>query len=214
MTAAMEEALGRLRLREQAMTARAEASERLSGEIIASLTSGLLVVGDDRRVKSLNPAGRRLLGHAGGGLERRPQRRAARRAAPLAARHRGVPRHRAAGAPPHGPHRRRATIARRISASRCRRSATRARHAARRDLPLQRSDRHRRARGAAAAEGQPGAGRRADRGHRARVPQRPGDDPRLRAAARSRSAAAGHASLRASASATRPTRSAPSCATS
>src|SRR5437868_8852742 len=62
MTAAMEEALARLRLREQAMTARAEASERLSGEIIASLTSGLLVVGEDRRVKSLNPAGRRLLG--------------------------------------------------------------------------------------------------------------------------------------------------------
>ena len=62
MTAAMEDALARLRVREQAMTARAEASERLSGEIIASLTSGLLVVGDDRRVKSLNPAGRRLLG--------------------------------------------------------------------------------------------------------------------------------------------------------
>ncbi|HEX9367041.1 MAG TPA: ATP-binding protein [Vicinamibacterales bacterium] len=62
MTAAMEEALAKLRTREQAMTARAEASERLSGEIIASLTSGLLVVGDDRRVKSLNPAGRRLLG--------------------------------------------------------------------------------------------------------------------------------------------------------
>jgi PAS domain S-box-containing protein len=62
MTAAMEDALARLRVREQAMTARAEASERLSGEIIASLTSGLLVVGDDRRVRSLNPAGRRLLG--------------------------------------------------------------------------------------------------------------------------------------------------------
>jgi signal transduction histidine kinase len=62
MTAAMEEALARLRLREQALAARAEASERLSDEIIASLTSGLLVVGDDHRVKSLNPAGRRLLG--------------------------------------------------------------------------------------------------------------------------------------------------------
>src|SRR6187402_101021 len=61
MTSAMEEALARLRTREQAMTARAEASERLSGEIIASLTSGLLVVGGDRLVKSLNPAGRRLL---------------------------------------------------------------------------------------------------------------------------------------------------------
>ena len=64
MAAAMEEALGRLRTREQAMTARAEASERLSDEIIASLTSGLLVVGEDHQVRSLNPAGRRLLGMA------------------------------------------------------------------------------------------------------------------------------------------------------
>jgi PAS domain S-box-containing protein len=62
MAAAMEEAVSRLRSREQAMVARAEASERLSDEIIASLTSGLLVVGDDRHVRSLNPAGRRLLG--------------------------------------------------------------------------------------------------------------------------------------------------------
>jgi PAS domain S-box-containing protein len=62
MAAAMEEAVGRLKTREQAMAARAEASERLSDEIIASLTSGLLVVGEDRRVRSLNPAGRRLLG--------------------------------------------------------------------------------------------------------------------------------------------------------
>ena len=62
MAAAMEEALARLKLREQALAARAEASERLSDQIIASLTSGLLVVDDDRRVRSLNPAGRRLLG--------------------------------------------------------------------------------------------------------------------------------------------------------
>jgi signal transduction histidine kinase len=62
MAAAMEEAVAKLRSREQAIVARAEASERLSDEIIASLTSGLLVVGDDRHVKSLNPAGRRMLG--------------------------------------------------------------------------------------------------------------------------------------------------------
>jgi PAS domain S-box-containing protein len=61
MAAAMEEAMARLRTREQALAARAEASERLSDEIIASLTSGLLVVGNDRRVRSLNPAGRRML---------------------------------------------------------------------------------------------------------------------------------------------------------
>jgi signal transduction histidine kinase len=62
MTGAMEEALARLKVREQALAARAEASERLSDEIVASLTSGLLVVSDDHRVKSLNPAGSRLLG--------------------------------------------------------------------------------------------------------------------------------------------------------
>ena len=47
------------------MKERAEASERLSQQIIASLTSGLLVVGDDRIVRTLNPAGRRMLGIAG-----------------------------------------------------------------------------------------------------------------------------------------------------
>ena len=62
MAAAMEEAMAKLRLREQALAARAEASERLSDEIIASLTSGLLVVGQDRRVQALNPFGRKLLG--------------------------------------------------------------------------------------------------------------------------------------------------------
>ncbi|HET7694653.1 MAG TPA: ATP-binding protein [Vicinamibacterales bacterium] len=73
VTAAMEEAVARLKLREQAIVARAEASERLSDEIIASLTSGLLVVDDDRTVKSLNPAGRRMLGlpekYAGGTID-------------------------------------------------------------------------------------------------------------------------------------------------
>src|SRR5215471_18097833 len=62
MAAAMEEAMATLRQREQVLAARAEASERLSDEIIASLTSGLLVVGPDRQVQALNPFGRRLLG--------------------------------------------------------------------------------------------------------------------------------------------------------
>ena len=44
------------------MKARAEASERLSSEIVASMTSGLLVVAQDGLVRMLNPAGRRLLG--------------------------------------------------------------------------------------------------------------------------------------------------------
>jgi len=46
------------------MKARAEASERLSGEIIVSMASGLLVVGQDGEVRTLNPAGRRMLGLA------------------------------------------------------------------------------------------------------------------------------------------------------
>lgn len=44
------------------MKARAEASERLSSEIIANLTSGLLVVNEEGIVRTMNPAGGRLLG--------------------------------------------------------------------------------------------------------------------------------------------------------
>ena len=44
------------------MTARAEASERLSGQIVASLTAGLVVTDLDGRVQILNPSSRRLLG--------------------------------------------------------------------------------------------------------------------------------------------------------
>jgi signal transduction histidine kinase len=70
MAVAMEEAMSRLKLREQALAARAEASERLSDEIIASLTSGLLVVGPDRLVHALNPFGRKLLGLPDGNWNR------------------------------------------------------------------------------------------------------------------------------------------------
>ena len=62
MASAMEEAMAKLRTQERAMKARAEASERLSGEIIASMTSGLLVVDENGRVRTLNPAALRLLG--------------------------------------------------------------------------------------------------------------------------------------------------------
>ncbi len=65
MAAPLEEALQRVQAQERAMKERAEASERLSQEIIASITSGLLVVGEDRIVRTLNPAGRRMLGLAG-----------------------------------------------------------------------------------------------------------------------------------------------------
>ncbi len=64
MANAMEDALQALKAQELAMKARAEASERLSSEIIASMTSGLLVVSEGGLVRTLNPAGRRLLGIA------------------------------------------------------------------------------------------------------------------------------------------------------
>src|SRR5690349_14118194 len=64
VTTAMEDALRDLRSQERAMKARAEASERLSDEIVASLTSGLLVVDFGGIVRTLNPAGRKLLGLA------------------------------------------------------------------------------------------------------------------------------------------------------
>ena len=64
MAAAMEQAVQRLREQERAMKERAEASERLSEEIIASITSGLLVVTSERTVRILNPAGRRIMGIA------------------------------------------------------------------------------------------------------------------------------------------------------
>src|SRR5688500_6321835 len=66
MAGALEDALQNLRTQERAMKARAEASERLSGEIISSMTSGLLVVSDRGEVRTLNPAGRRLLGLGAG----------------------------------------------------------------------------------------------------------------------------------------------------
>jgi signal transduction histidine kinase len=61
LSAALQEATN-LRAQERAMTLRAEASERLSEEIIASLSAGLLVVNLAGEVQIVNPAGRRLLG--------------------------------------------------------------------------------------------------------------------------------------------------------
>jgi signal transduction histidine kinase len=61
VASALEDAIRRLRDQEQAMQARAESSERLNGEIVSSLASGLLVVGLRGEVRMLNPAGRRLL---------------------------------------------------------------------------------------------------------------------------------------------------------
>jgi len=61
VAAALEDSIRRLREQERAMSARAESSERLNGEIVSSLASGLLVVGLRGEVRTLNPAGRRML---------------------------------------------------------------------------------------------------------------------------------------------------------
>ena len=61
VTAALQEALTKLKAQEREMSARAEASERLSGEIVEGLTSGLIVVDTEGQLRILNPAARRLL---------------------------------------------------------------------------------------------------------------------------------------------------------
>jgi signal transduction histidine kinase len=61
LSGALQEAVDKLRAQEQAMSARAAASERLSHQIVESLTAGLLVVDAGGRVEIVNPAARRLL---------------------------------------------------------------------------------------------------------------------------------------------------------
>jgi len=58
---ALQEAVVKLKAQEQAMTARADASDSLRGQIADSLTAGLLVVDANGTVQVLNPAGRALL---------------------------------------------------------------------------------------------------------------------------------------------------------
>ena len=167
------------------MKARAEASERLSDEIVASLTSGLLVVDFSGIVRTLNPAGRKLLGLTDEDSDAAVSRGAGSapelaalideclsQAQPVV--RRTVKTVGVAGATPprrHG-----------LADPRRRRSRLRG------DLPVRGPQRNHGPRRSAAAEGQPGAARRADRGHRPRVPQRSRHDPRLRAAARISSA--------------------------
>jgi signal transduction histidine kinase len=61
LSAALQEAVTKLKAQERATAARADASERLSGEIISSLTAGVLVIGLKHDVQILNPAGLRVL---------------------------------------------------------------------------------------------------------------------------------------------------------
>ena len=61
IAAALQEAIDKLKTQERATAARADASERLSDEIVSSLASGLIVVGLDRTVAIANPAARRSI---------------------------------------------------------------------------------------------------------------------------------------------------------
>jgi signal transduction histidine kinase len=61
LASALQEALTALKAQERATAARAEASERLSEQILSSLTAGLIVVGKERDIRIINPAGRRML---------------------------------------------------------------------------------------------------------------------------------------------------------
>ena len=61
LASVLQDAVANLRAQEQVMTARAAASERLSHQIVESLTAGLLVVDGTGRVEITNPAARRLL---------------------------------------------------------------------------------------------------------------------------------------------------------
>jgi PAS domain S-box-containing protein len=69
LSAALEDAIGHLKAQERAMAARAEASERLSGQIVTSLTAGLVVTDLDGVVRIVNPSSRKLLGLSDGPLE-------------------------------------------------------------------------------------------------------------------------------------------------
>jgi|KBSMisStaDraftv2_1062788.scaffolds.fasta_scaffold04345_7 signal transduction histidine kinase len=85
LSAALHDAVAKLKAQERAMAHRAEASERLADQIIANLTAGLLMVDDGGSVLIVNPAGRRLLGIGDGPNEGRPYREVLKHAEPVAA---------------------------------------------------------------------------------------------------------------------------------
>lgn len=62
LSMALQEAVNKLKAQERQMAARAEASERLAGQIVEGLTSGMVVVDRDGAVQTLNPAARSILG--------------------------------------------------------------------------------------------------------------------------------------------------------
>jgi signal transduction histidine kinase len=83
MASAIEQALARLREQERALHARAEASERLSDEIVNGIGSGLIVVQQPGLVRLINPAGARLLDLDASAAAGRPVREVLAGVAPL-----------------------------------------------------------------------------------------------------------------------------------
>jgi PAS domain S-box-containing protein len=65
LSAALQDAVSKMKAQEQAMSVRAIASEQLNGQIVESLAAGLLVVDREGRVETVNPAGQRMLGASG-----------------------------------------------------------------------------------------------------------------------------------------------------
>jgi two-component system, NtrC family, sensor histidine kinase AtoS len=84
LSAALQEAVTKLKAQERAMALRAETSEQIAEEIIANLSAGLLMVDDAGKVQIVNPVGRRLLGLEES-KEERPYRELLAHAAPVAA---------------------------------------------------------------------------------------------------------------------------------
>lgn len=64
LSVALQEAVIKLKAQERQMAARAEASERLSSQIVDGLTSGMIVADRDGGLQTMNPAARRILGLA------------------------------------------------------------------------------------------------------------------------------------------------------
>lgn len=68
LSMALQDALTKLKQQERATAARAEASERLAGQIVEGLTSGLVVVDRAGLVQSVNPAACRILDLSSDGI--------------------------------------------------------------------------------------------------------------------------------------------------
>ena len=187
LSAALQEAVTKLKAQERATAARADASERLSSEIISSLTAGLLVAGLHGEVRILNPAGLRVLDRARVAARPTPFQRSPREQ-PLmdvideCLRDRSsiVRREVVAAGDGHGV----THLGVSVSPLFDPKGEPHGAICLFTDLTAREGSR-----GAAAAEGEPGDGRRADRRHRARIPQRAGDDSRLQQARRPERAA-------------------------